>query len=192
PDEVTTIPQNAFGGYRGLNSIDFNKVETIGALAFQECDIESVTFSEFVREIGMGAFQSCQSLSSIYLPSSIELLSEDAFAFCPALMSVSYDVVKFPESGGFANSIFTRSPIDKATLYVPTNMIEACKTEEPWSNFGQILPLPTGTNPNAVESTFATSPRGTDAVYDLQGRRFSGESLSKGVYIVNGKKVLIK
>jgi hypothetical protein len=32
----------------------------------------------------------------------------------------------------------------------------------------------------------------TDAWYDLQGRRFSGKPTAKGLYINNGKKVVIK
>ena len=30
----------------------------------------------------------------------------------------------------------------------------------------------------------------SEAVFDLQGRRFSGQPAGKGVYIVNGKKVI--
>ena len=37
-----------------------------------------------------------------------------------------------------------------------------------------------------------TTLNGRDAVYDLQGRRWSDGPLPKGVYIINGKKVAIK
>lgn len=38
-----------------------------------------------------------------------------------------------------------------------------------------------------------TSPfDGTGAIYDLQGRKADGSTLTKGIYIVNGKKVVIK
>jgi hypothetical protein len=190
PDDVTAIPQNAFGGYRGLNSIDFNKVETIGDFAFQESDIESLTLSESVREIRMAAFQSCQNLSSINLPSSIEKLSDYAFAFCPSLTSVSYNLEKFPEYGRFASAVFSRSPIDKATLYVPEDMIEACKGEEPWSGFGQILPLPTGTE-TSIQGAECQVEKEKSAIYDLQGRRLNAVP-EKGLYIQGGRKVLVK
>ena len=185
PDDVTAIPQNAFGGYRGLNSIDFNKVETIGDFAFQESDIESLTLSESVREIRMAAFQSCQNLSSISLPSSIEKLSDYAFAFCPSLTSVSYNLEKFPEYGRFASAVFSRSPIDKATLYVPEDMIEACKGEEPWSGFGQILPLPTGTE-TSIQGAECQVEKEKSAMYDLQGRKLNAVP-EKGLYIQGGK-----
>ena len=47
-------------------------------------------------------------------------------------------------------------------------------------------------------SSLPSSPRGGDVLYDLQGRKIlsplprSGETLPKGIYIRNGKKVLVK
>ena len=44
-----------------------------------------------------------------------------------------------------------------------------------------------------VESPLQTSPRGgNDALYDLQGRRLSGDGLPKGIYIHGGKKRIIR
>jgi len=40
---------------------------------------------------------------------------------------------------------------------------------------------------------FDTKPKGADAIFDLSGRRIlSGSSLKPGIYIVNGRKVLVK
>ena len=45
----------------------------------------------------------------------------------------------------------------------------------------------------AIGSTLPTLPRGKGAVYTLDGRRISESSvLPKGIYIVNGKKVVVK
>jgi len=37
-----------------------------------------------------------------------------------------------------------------------------------------------------------TKPMEDNATYDLQGRRMEGQPTQKGVYIVNGQKVIIK
>ena len=194
PDGVKIVPSHAFEGYRGLNSIDFNKVETIEAFAFQESDIESVTIPEPIKEIGMAAFQSCQNLSSVDLPSSIEILAGNAFSYCPSLNLVYYNLMTFPKYGyktwDYGWMVFEHSPIDKATLYVPEDMIEACKGEEPWSGFGQILPLPTGTE-TSIQGAECQVEKEKSAMYDLQGRKLNAVP-EKGMYIQGGRKVLIK
>ena len=54
-----------------------------------------------------------------------------------------------------------------------------------------IMPTdPTGIN--TIDNGQLTVGNETDAVYDLSGRRIGAKATKKGVYIVNGKKVVIK
>jgi hypothetical protein len=46
---------------------------------------------------------------------------------------------------------------------------------------------PTAVKPVTIEQTTSS-----DAVYDLQGRKVNGQSLKKGLYIHDGKKVIVK
>lgn len=43
-----------------------------------------------------------------------------------------------------------------------------------------------------ISLTPAPSPMGEGGVYDLQGRRVNNHSTRKGIYIINGKKTIIK
>ncbi|MBQ7683889.1 MAG: hypothetical protein IJT48_05325, partial [Bacteroidaceae bacterium] len=40
--------------------------------------------------------------------------------------------------------------------------------------------------------TTDSRPQATDGIYDLSGRKVSKDKLSKGIYIINGKKVAVK
>jgi hypothetical protein len=44
----------------------------------------------------------------------------------------------------------------------------------------------------AIPTVAADSPRTAPAIYDLQGRKVEAASLSKGLYIINGRKVVVK
>ena len=46
-------------------------------------------------------------------------------------------------------------------------------------------------SPNSIE-TVRLMPVGDGRVYDLQGRRVNSGALEKGVYIKDGKKIMIK
>ena len=43
-----------------------------------------------------------------------------------------------------------------------------------------------------ISLTLDPSPKGKGGIYTLDGRRINGEPTQKGVYIKNGKKVIIK
>jgi hypothetical protein len=78
--------------------------------------------------------------------------------------------------------------IDKenCVLYVPKDCIEKYRAAEGWNEFVNIVEIDdTGIKSFRADSQYST-------VYDLHGRKFSAEGLSKGVYIINGKKVVVK
>ena len=66
--------------------------------------------------------------------------------------------------------IFSNTPINEATLYVPEASLNSYKTTLPWSGFGTILAIKsTGIETNTV-GTSAT----VDAIYNLEGKRNGG------------------
>ena len=83
---------------------------------------------------------------------------------------------------------FYKSPINDAILHVPANSINAYKTTEPWSGFKSIVALTEEEmSIHALELKTSDEP-----YYTLDGRKLQGKPTLKGVYIVNGIKVVIK
>ena len=76
------------------------------------------------------------------------------------------------------------------TLYVPESMISQYKASDWWKDFKDILPLPDEYNGIKTPSASPLGER-TGAVYDLSGRRLE-QKPQKGIYINNGKKVIIQ
>lgn len=133
-----------------------------------------------VETVGKAAFQSCQNLRSIRLPESVTTIRPYAFASSNNLESIYIQGKLDRDKSYYAFSYMTSKP----TLYVPESEIEYIKTLYK----GPVLPL------SSAEQTVGISDvnksNATDS-YDLQGRRLNDKS-TKGVYIENGRKVVIK
>ena len=182
PNSVTSIENNAFGGCYGLTSVTIpNSVTSIGDEAFDYCiGLTSVTIGNSVTSIGYEAF-SCTGLTSVTIPNSVTSIGNGAFYHCTGLTSVTCYAENVPSTGSNA---FDSSNMGNATLYVPTASIDAYKTTEPWSGFKVIEGIETGIKDIKTNAT-SSSP-----IYDLHGRRV--EKTTKGLYIVNGNKVMMK
>ena len=89
-----------------------------------------------VTSIGDYAFSSCRGLTSIILPSSITSIGERAFDFCYALKDVTCLATTVPNT---SRKAFNNTPIEEATLHVPTGCEAAYAAVAPWSGFGQIV-----------------------------------------------------
>lgn len=110
-------------------------VTEIGNGAFQGCDaLTSVTIPESVTIIGNYAFYDCVSLTSVTIPRGITGIGASAFSCCNNITSVYYnceDPVEIDD-----NTIFYYS--DDATLYVPASAVEKCRLISPWKEFKNI------------------------------------------------------
>ena len=189
PESVTNIGDFAFTGCSGLTSVTIpNSVTSIGEEAFSDCSgLTSLTLPSSVATIGKGAFRECNGLTSVTIPNSVTSIGSSAFSYCTSLTDVICYAEDVPNTDVNA---FYKYPIASATLHVPASAIEQYKATEPWSSFGNIVPIteddvdgiegPTP-NPSLVE-------RG--AWFDLNGRRVANPG--KGLYIKNGKKVAFK
>ncbi len=69
PEYMTTIPNNAFNGWRCLKNITLHeKITKIGEDAFSECSgLTSITIPAGVTEIGGYAFYGCSGLKGVYI-----------------------------------------------------------------------------------------------------------------------------
>jgi hypothetical protein len=116
PNSVASIGEGVFSGCTGLTSIDIpNSVTSIGSYAFYDCsNLTSVTIGKSVTSIGNYAFKRCLNLTEIY-----------SFALVPpTLFSVS-----------FGSHFFS-------TLHVYDIALEAYEADPYWSNFANIIGMP--------------------------------------------------
>ena len=147
PNSVTSIGSYAFAGCTGLTSITIpNSVTYLNG--FNDCTgLTSLNIPNSVTTIGGSAFAGCKGLISITIPNSVTSIENNAFAKCPNLEDVyCYKEDPALSGGGWlsnwdANSIFSESYIEYATLHVPSESIDSYKSTAPWSGFGKIVSL---------------------------------------------------
>ena len=125
-----------------------------------------------------------------HIGSSVKAIGEYVFDNCTSITQISSEAVVPPtcESG-----VFTDINKSKCKLIVPKNSLDAYKQAEPWKYFVLIEGSTTGITNTVYNKA------GLADVYTIDGtRRLSKAStdeinaLPKGVYIVNGKKIIIK
>ena len=80
----------------------------------------------------------CSGMTSLTIPNSVTSIGQYAFSGCSGLADVYCHADNVPTT---ENNPFVGSPINSATLHVPTASMEAYSTTEPWSNFGTIVPI---------------------------------------------------
>lgn len=70
------------------NSLIPLSVTSIGAFAFQGCQLRSVDLHNGIVAIGNGAFSLCELLSTIAIPKSVKSIGENAFGGCHNVKSI--------------------------------------------------------------------------------------------------------
>ena len=192
PNSVTTIGNAAFRWSSALTSVTIpNSITTIEQSAFSGCSsLTSVTIPNSVTTIGDYAFYGCSSLTSVTIPNSVKAIGDYAFNKCTSITQISSEAVVPPtcESG-----VFTDINKSKCKLIVPKNSLDAYKQADQWKDFLLIEGSTTGITNTVYNNS------GLADVYTIDGtKRLSKAStdeinaLPKGVYIVNGKKIIIK
>ena len=82
-----------------------NGITSIGAYAFNNHALQSVTIAGTVKTINEGAFLNNRSLTSIVLPEGLEMINRDAFSQCIKLQSVTFpDSLKVIGAIAFQNA----------------------------------------------------------------------------------------
>ena len=191
-NSVTTIEWEAFWDCSSLTSVTIpNSVTKISVGAFYNCSsLTSVTIPNSVTTIGSEAFSGCTNLQKVYIGNSVKTIGEDAFNNCTSVTQISSEAVVPPtcESG-----VFFYINTSKCKLIVPKNSLDAYKQAYQWEDFSLIEGSTTGITNTVYNKA------GLADVYTIDGtKRLSKAStdeinaLPKGVYIVNGKKIIIK
>ena len=157
---------------------------SIGSYAFSLCKgLTSIDIPASVTSIGNSAFFSCENLTDIEIPEGVTSIGEEAFSGCCNLTSVTSHI---PAEMLFVpgENAFWYVDYGACTLYVPAGAKETYAATEQWKDFTKIQ------EPNTVNIVNVQSSGAAAVYYDLNGRRV--ERPTRGIYIVNGKKVFIK
>jgi hypothetical protein len=80
-----------------------------------------------------------------------------------------------------------------ATLHVPAGSVTKYKTTAPWNSFGSIVALTSDDpTPSDISELPIQNTGETEVYYTIDGIRLQGRPTQKGLYIKDGKKVLVK
>ena len=205
PEGVTNLGISLFNGCTSLTSVVMpESVTSTDYAIFENCkSLKHVTLSPNLEQINNKLFLNCSSLTEIQIPESVVSVMSNAFQNCTALKTLD-----LPESvnrlgsetfsGCKLDSLLIRGIIDsrwvtprlfdgmgtQTKVYVQPSEVEKYKKIYK----GPVYPL--SNEMNGI-SDFALPEDKSSALFDLQGRRILGEP-SRGIYIVNGKKVVVK
>ena len=184
PNSVTSIGSQAFSSCSGLTSITIpNSVTSIGAYAFLGCSgLTSITIPNSVTSIGNFAFLGCSNVETLYISSAIESIGDYVFDVCNNLLEIKMGSKKAISA---SENIFSSDAYNNACLYVPEGRKFAYEKTSPWSNFYIVEMDFTGIDDIEGEDESAQT-----VIYDMQGRKV--DNPTKGLYIINGNKVLVK
>lgn len=138
PATITSIDDYAFTGCKITSLILPDELTDIGQSAFYGCELEEIHMPDKLRQIPVGVFQDCRRLSTVYLGTGTELVSDYAFDGCPLLhlyLSASYPPVCRPDAfGRSSDEIFST-----CVLHVPSNRLAMYKQDSEWGQFKNIV-----------------------------------------------------
>jgi len=138
PITVMSIDDYAFTGCKITSLTLPDELTDIGQSAFYGCELEEIHMPDKLRQIPVGVFQDCRRLSTVYLGTGTELVSDYAFDGCPLLhlyLSASYPPVCRPDAfGRSSDEIFST-----CVLHVPSNRLAMYKQDSEWGQFKNIV-----------------------------------------------------
>ena len=152
-------------------------------------NLQNVSIGDNVKSIGKWAFSGCSSLKNFTFGSGLQSIGQEAFSDCINITHISSKAVVPPTC-----DINALDDINKwnCKLFVPKANINAYKQAPQWKEFFFIE------STTGITNT-VNNKAGLVDVYTIDGtKRLSKAStdeinaLPKGVYIVNGKKIIIK
>ena len=185
-DKITRIGIDAFTGCSILEDINLPAIlEKIDTRAFRRCyALKEPTFPTSLKEIGEEAYSECP-LENIHIPASVEKIYNYAFNGTKLGNIYCFGTVP-PECTGW---LFPGTPLENMTLHYPQGSRDAYKAAVCWKEFFDDYATEfDATGINAITIDGAQNGK----VYNLKGQRVNGQTVQKGLYILNGKKVMMK
>ena len=157
--------------------------------AFQNCSsLTSIDLSTCTSISNTAnTFDGCSSLTNVVFPATITL-KKDMFAYCSSLTRIDWSAYEGTEAPTYVAIVDGFDPMPKnITLIVPEAAYESFAANAKWAKFN--LQAATVTAIGCVEAALSLK-----VVYDINGRHIGTfnnvNNLPKGLYIINGKKVM--
>ena len=220
PDEVTVpsspsipalrvmvIGEEAFKGCDKLTEVEFpSLLQLVESDAFYGCKaLKAVELPNRVTYIGSRAFASCESLRSLRLSPNLNTISGFAFAQCNRLQEIIAPMTTpptLPENAFITAFPSLSTPFDletmgdiykNARLIVPYGCRNLYAATPGWQLFKHIEEM----SAEGIHTPFTLPPSSStpqpSSVYSLTGQQYSSsQQLSPGIYIVDGRKVVVK
>lgn len=162
-----------------------DKEDQIYENEFYGCtNLKNVTIVNGVKSIGDYAFSGCSALEGFSFGSSMEYIGDEAFSDCTNLTQLTSYALIPPLCGPQALDDINKW---ECVLKIPEGTNDAYMAADQWKEFFFIENLPAGIN-GIKEEIGKNAP-----VYNLNGTRVKNtKNMPKGVYIINGKKVMVK
>ena len=220
PDGLTRIEGWLFDGCSSLSEVNIpDGVDYIGMAAFQNCSsLPAVQIPQGVTIIDDYAFEGCCRFTEITIPDKVQVLHWDSFRGCTGLEKVSlgssltemhagsfygcdniqqvwsnikepFDVTAYDYiQGGIAlvGRCFPEAVTRQAVLYVPEGTGVKYKSKAGWRDFLNIQEK----TQSSVE-VFRSEDSNAIFPFDLQGRHLNSQP-TKGIYIIKGRKVVVR
>lgn len=141
----------------------------------------NVEIKEGTKGIAEEAFMNCSGLTSITIPNSVTSIGKNAFRNCGRIRSITCEANTPPSCISSIDSYDKYIPV-----YVPANSVDAYKEADVWKDFTNIQAI---TNTGVKEIQAANNKY---VIYDMNGRMVNEKNLKPGMYVKNGKKLVIK
>ncbi|MGN0635901.1 MAG: leucine-rich repeat protein [Acutalibacteraceae bacterium] len=136
PNGIVTISKSAFENCTAMKRVVLGKsVKTIGDYAFKGCTgLMSADITEENNEtisvletIGVGSFQNCVALNSMYLSSTVRVVSKDAFNGCSALATLTLDGSEIIGEAAFMNCVALKDVVlPEGVVSLGKNAFKGC------------------------------------------------------------------
>lgn len=155
--------------------------------AFFGCEnITSMDLSKFNNIVSSESmFDECYKLESVKLPANITL-NKFAFGDCRSLKKIDWSNYAGTSVPTYPDELFQYiSDLSLIKLIVPSDKISAFKADANWGKLNIVGPDATGVSKVNIDAN-----RYESKIYTIGGIRVNKPR--KGLYIVNGKKVLVK
>lgn len=165
-----------YSNYRNESSIINNKLTG-------DVIIPAEVLGMPVEEIEYFAFTQATNMTGITIPASVTLVRPLAFSGCTGLKDVTVLGTTPPTINN--PNMFEDDTYANATLWVPEGARNAYVNAQGWQNFAQIKEG----NPTGIANPTQTSTNKA-RYYMLDGRMLNDKPSQKGLYIINGRKVL--
>ena len=213
PDSVEIIEDNAFYNCILLEEVNgMENLKELGIGVFCNCtNLTRISLPTSLESLGWACFAGCILLDSIVIPDKVGTLPQNCFEDCTSLSSIVLgENMNNIEYSGINNCLalkaitilnpvppyldyrLDREVAKEAVLVVPNNCIDAYKNHGYWKHFYHMMEVDEFNSISPVEVT-----KGGVVVFTLDGIKVAESAadmntLPPGIYITNGKKIVIK